>query len=138
MSNGYLGWLDKVIAGEEVKILKQGEKFNAPVESLTREEEKHKPFKTVVMARTDRKHYVGEVGRRGDDFIYHFYVKDTTPKDFEDKLGDAFLRAYLHENRLKSSYVDEMRSWSVLATGFALNPMADEYAVFDVLDKSLS
>ncbi len=137
MSKGYEGWLDKVTSGE-VKALKKGEQFSAPVTSISAEEEKHKPFKPVEMARVDRQHYVGEVGRRGDDFIYHFFVKDTTPRDFEDKLGDAFLKVYLHENRLKSSFVDEMRSWSVLASGFALNPMANEFSVFDVLDKLLS
>lgn len=97
-----------------------------------------KPFAAMSFAKTDRQHYTGEVGRKGDDYLFHIYPRDGLP-DFGDLLGDAFLEVFRDKGRLFADFTPEMGSWVVRAVGFAANPLADGLStqVFDVLDQKL-
>ena len=55
----------------------------------------------VEYARVDRPKYIAEIGKRGGDYLYHFFKKEEGfPKGFSDKLGDAFLAVFLLKERL--------------------------------------
>jgi hypothetical protein len=128
MGETYQGWVERLMSGRDARPL-------SPNDSVTTSG--GEPFETVTFNRVDRQHYVGEVGRKNTDYIYHFYPK-TERKDFEDRMGDAFLEVFKMQDRLESAYSPELKSWAVKARMFAVIPM-DELAsrVFDILDRKL-
>jgi hypothetical protein len=131
--NSYQSWVERVAGDREALPLNEGEKVMAPAAE---------PFAVVEMFRTTRPHYVGEVGKKSGDFVFHFFPRtegQEFPSYFEDRMGDAFLEVFKFEDRVKASYIPELKSWAVVAQGFALNPMAEELAqrLFQTLDRTL-
>lgn len=131
MKDSYNSWVDRVAGGREGKPLVAGE-------TVATSADNPKPFAGVVFVSLERPLYRAEVGRKGDDYIYHFYPKKQDDK-FEDKMGDAMLSSFKYVDRLESVYTEEMNSFAVRARGFASNPFGDELAakVFDKLDSLL-
>jgi len=65
---------------------------------------------TVEYARVERQRYVGEVGKRAGDYIYHFYAREKPfDEEFADRLGDAFLYTFLLKERLSWHHVQLVR-----------------------------
>jgi hypothetical protein len=132
MSEGYQSWVERVAADRPNKPLEAEETVSTPPDV---------PVAPMQFVRVERKGYVGEVGKKGGDYIFHFFPKDNQnwSPDFGDKLGDAFLEVFRNPDRVEASWADELNSWAVRARGYADNPLADELAVkvFDVLDRRL-
>lgn len=128
----YNDWVDRMMAGREAKPVEDGEVIRASAGA---------PFGTIEFLRMDRPKYVGEVGKKGGDYVFHFFPKEgeSLPPNFEEKMGDAFLEMFKFQDRVQSIYTEELSSWAVRAVGYANNPLADDLAikVFDVLDKLL-
>lgn len=59
----------------------------------------------VSFERSNHPCYMGEVGKKSGDFVYHFYAKgEGFPANFQAKLGDAFVSVYRMEDRLSWSH----------------------------------
>ena len=131
MTDTYENWVERLMAGRDGRPLEAEELIT------TAEPE---PFSAVSFARVDRDKYVAEVGRKAEDFIYHFYPLKEVMQGFEDKMGDAILEVFKLEDRLEASFVPEFGSWAVRARGFAASSFGENLAVkvFDVLDKRLA
>lgn len=130
----YNDWVDRMMAGRDAKPVEDGEVIRASAGA---------PFGAIEFVRVDRPKYIGEVGKKGGDYVFHFFSKDPEkwkfPPNFEEKMGDAFLEMFKFQDRVQAIYTDELNSWAVRAVGYANNPLADDLAlkVFDVLDKLL-
>lgn len=132
MTDTYNNWVDRMMAGREAKPVEAGETVISAAGA---------PFGAIEFVRLERPKYIGEVGKKGGDYVFHFFAKEGQkfPTGFEDKMGDAFLEMFKLQDRVQSTYTEELNSWAVRAVGFANNPLADDLAikVFDVLDKML-
>lgn len=128
MTTDFQDWVARVSEGLDVKHLAENEIIKAP---------SGQPYGVMNFYRTERKYYVGEVGKKHGDYIFHFFlVDDVFPANFEERMGDAFLKIFKMNDRLESTWTPELNSYAVRARGFATNIMADELAlkVFDELD----
>jgi hypothetical protein len=130
MNDAYKDWMHRVVGGREAKPLATSEQLKFASDE---------PISVINYTKQKRAGYAGEVAKKGDDFIYHFYPSDEIFEIFGDALGDAFLVVFKLEDRLEASYVPEFKSWDVKASGFAVSPLAESLAlkVFDVLDAIL-
>jgi hypothetical protein len=130
----YDNWVERVIVGRGGKPLSAGDVVQAPAGT---------PFGTIEFVKIDRPHYKAEIGKKGGDYIYHLYPKETKMSQaisvFEDRMGDAFLEVFQNSSQLEAGWTPEMKAWAVRARGFATLLMGDELAikVLDVLDKLL-
>lgn len=127
----YDRWLERTVSGQETRPTREGEVISTS--SATQ-------FGTVDFVQVERDCYLGEVGKRGNDYIYHFFGKNGIfPSHFEDKMGDAFLEVFKLDDRVQASFVPDMNSWAVRVSGYASNPMSDELALklFAVLTAKL-
>jgi hypothetical protein len=127
--------MERMLGGRDAKPVSEGETVAVSAAE---------PFGAIEFVRFHRKHYIGEVGKKGVDYIYHFfpipsYNTETPefPKNFADKLGDAFNEVFKIHERVEASFTEELNSWAVRVSGYAGNPLADDLAlkVFDVLDR---
>ncbi len=106
------------------------------------------PFKPVRFYSTQRARYVGEVGRRENDLIFHFFalpnlafpISDQSQKSFDDVMGDAFIEVFRYEDRVEAAYSDELKSWAVKVRGYGSNLAAPELCdrLFEALDRRLT
>jgi len=133
----YDDWVDRMMTG------RGGKPFNEDRETVI-SLEGARPFASMEFLRLERPAYIGEVGKRGDDYIFHFYPGpgwDEVPSSFTfaDKLGDVFLDVFKNPNQVLADYTEEFGSWAVKVTGFARTVWGDEQAlsIFDKLDKAL-
>src|ERR1043166_404040 len=127
-----------MMAAEEKPTLQTGEVVKTPG---------GEPFGAIDFARTERDSYVAEVGKKGGQYIYHFYPK-TKDKSFRDKLEAALLEVFKNSDQIEISFIEkgeddpwvEVNSWAVRVRGFGSNIWGDELAVrvFNVLDESLA
>lgn len=128
----YDAWVERVAAGRDGKPLNPGEVVEPGAPT---------PYTSIEFVRTDRDHYVGEVGKRGDDYIFHFYPKtEEVKRDFENKMGDAFLEVFKNPEQVQSAWTEEVGSWAVKVTGFAKTLWGDDQAlsIFPKLDALLA
>jgi len=134
----YDAWVERMAAGREAKPLNTDRETVVSLEGA-------KLFATMEFLRLDRPHYVGEGGKRRDEYIFHFFPKDSYMADegrrreFEEKMGDVFLEVFGNPNQIQAVWTDELSSWAVKVSGFAYTVWGDEQAlsVFDRLDKAL-
>lgn len=134
----YGAWVERMAAGREAKPLNTDKETVVSLEGA-------KPFSTMEFLRLDRPHYVGEVGKRHSDYIFHFFPKDSylinedLQHQFEEKMGDIFLAVFDNPNQVQAVWTSELKSWAVKVFGFANTVWGDERAlsVFDKLDKAL-
>ncbi len=100
----------------------------------------------VEFTKVVRSQYLAEVGKKGNDIIFHFFTSgETFPRSeatqtaFEDVMGDAFIEVFRLPDRLQAAFTEELRSWAVRVIGFADNPAANMLAgnLFDALDRRL-
>ena len=115
------------------------------IENLSEWDDKPQVFRglqSVEFAKTERSSYKGEVGKIGDDLIFHFWPTDDArysrgPNDkgewefsevFPDALATSFIEVFKLEDKLSWDFVPEMNSWAVRARGFGSNTMANELA----------
>ncbi len=134
MGDTYQDWMERMSGKLDRRPLIDGETVQSSAGT---------PFKMIEFVRTERARYIGEVGKKAGDYIYHFYPRNLKwfPgfAEFGDKLGDAFLEVFRLGDRIEAVYSPELDSWAVRARGFADNPMSDEIAlhVFTALDNRL-
>jgi len=114
------------MGGRQAKPLSTGE-------TVATSADHPEPFNAVEFVRLDRPNYVAEVGKKGDDYIYHFYPKKVD-EGFEDKMGDAFLAVFNSNDQVEAGFTDELNSWAVRVRGFAHHLWGDDLAI-RVLDK---
>ena len=128
----YQSWMERVVSGREARPLEPGELVKTP---------DAEPFATIEFVRVPCRRYIGEVGKKNGDYIFHFFPKEGEEfkSIFEDFMADAFLEVFQFEDRIESAWSEELHSWAVKAIGFANNPGADAMAfkVFSVLDRRL-
>jgi hypothetical protein len=132
MKDQYDDWLNRVVAGRKGKPLNAGEVVGTSADTP-------EPFAAIEFAEIDRPKYFAEVGKKGGDYVYHFYPKGISKDVFEDKMGDALLGVFKNADQLEAVYTEELNSWAVRARGFASNIWGDDLAVkvFDKLDSLL-
>ena len=138
MTEGYRTWLERTLSGRDNRPLEPGDVVQAPP---------GEPIAAVDFAKTTRELYVGEVGWKGSDLIYHLYpVGDAkqfpasaSGKPFEEVMGDAFLEVFRFTEKLEQAFSEELCSWAVRVLGMSTNVMAGDLAskLFDVLDRLL-
>lgn len=126
----YGAWMERMVAGREGKPLTAGEKVEAPPAEA---------YQSVQFVRTERPHYVGEVGKRGDEYIFHFFPSGKL-EVFEEKMGDVFLAVFKRSEQVQAVWTEELSSWAVKVTGFVNTVWGDEQAlsIFDKLDQALA
>ncbi len=127
----YGAWVERVAAGRDGKPLSPGELVEpGPPE----------PFASVEFVRVEYPLFVGEVGKRGDDYIFHFFPKTAELAQFEEKMGDVFLAVFKNPNQVQAAFTIELGSWAVKVTGFANTVWGDDQAlsIFDKLDAALA
>ena len=125
----YDAWVERMAAQREGKPLNAGEMV---------EPGKPQAYSAVEFLRLDRPHYIGEVGRRGEDYIFHFFPKSEMPH-FEEKMGDIFLAVFKNPHQIQAAWTEEVKSWAVKVSGFVNTVWGDDQAlsVFDKLDAAL-
>ena len=66
----------------------------------------------IEFTRLEREKYVGEVGKRDGNYVYHFWPRshDLLPT-FGDKLGDVFLAVFKFPERLSSKHDEIIRCY---------------------------
>lgn len=132
ISDSYESWISRVMGGRSGRPTAPGE--------LVRSSE-GAPFDTIEFARLEREKYVGEVGKKLGDYVYHFFpaAGQQFPKGFGDRMAEAFVAVFQFEERLEAAFSESLNSWAVRAKGFAVNPLADDMAlsIFPALDKLL-
>lgn len=106
------------------------------------------PFDTINFRRTERDMYAGEVGRKGNDLIFHFFAYPQTgfpgsfrtKKGWEETMAAAFENVFKHLDKIEAVFTDELRSWAVKVRGYGDNPAADQLCekLFKNLDDLLS
>jgi len=132
VADSYQAWMERMMGGRDSKPAEIGD----VVQTSSGE-----PFDAVEFARSERPKYVGEVGKKLGDYVFHLFPlpSEGFPKDFEAKMTEAFLDVFQFEDRVQASYTPELNSWAVRAIGFANNPMSDDLAlrVFPALDQKL-
>ena len=133
MSENYQTWMERMMGGRTAPPLDTGTAVGVPQDE---------PFAAMEFLRLPRKKYIGEVGKKNGDYVYHFFpVAEGAkyPMGFEAKMGDAFLEVFKLDDRVEAVFTEELDSWAVKAVGFANNPLADELALklFSVLDEKL-
>lgn len=122
MKETYEDWVLRVMAGRKNRPLSAGE-------SVATSADKPTPFSSIEFVKIDRKSYVAEIGKKGSDYIYHFYPKDIPKDEFEDDMGAAFLEVFKNKDRIEAAYTEELNSWAVKANGFADSLWGDELAM---------
>jgi hypothetical protein len=132
IADSYQAWMERMMGGRDSRPSEAGDIVQtSPGE----------PFDAIEFAKVERPKYLGEVGKKLGDYVFHFFPlpEKEFPKDFESKMSEAFLDVFKFEDRVQSTFTQELNSWAVRAVGFALNPMADELAlrVFPALDQKL-
>ena len=132
IADSYQAWMERMMGGRESKPAEEGDVVKTPA---------GEPFDAIEFARTERQKYIGEVGKRLGDYVFHFFPLPGKefPKNFEAKMGEAFLDVFQFEERVQATFTEELNSWAVKAVGFANNPLSDELAlrVFSALDQKL-
>jgi hypothetical protein len=132
IADSYQAWMERMMGGRDSKPAEVGDVVQTPAGA---------PFDAVEFAKTERSRYVGEVGKKLGDFVFHFFplAGQQFPQNFEERMSEAFLEVFKFEDRVQSTFTPELNSWAVKAIGFATNPMADDLAlrVFPALDKRL-
>jgi hypothetical protein len=138
VTEGYRTWLERTLSGRDNRPLEPGDVVKVP---------SGEPFSAVDFAKTTRDFYVGEVGWKGVDLIYHFYPTQSPGgwpssiggKPFEEVMGDAFLEVFLFPEKLEQAFSEELNSWAVRVLGMSTNLMAGDLAsrLFDVLDRRM-
>lgn len=132
IADSYQAWMERVMGGRESKPTEVGDVITTPP---------GEPFDAIEFAKLERPKYLGEVGKKIGDYVFHFFPlpDEEFPADFEAKMGEAFIEVFLFEDRVQSVFTPELNSWAVRAIGFATNPMSDDLAlrVFPVLDQKL-
>lgn len=130
--DGYDDWMSRVIGGRKGRPLSAGESVSTSADTP-------EPFSAIEFVMVERPLYSVEIGKKGGDYIYHFYPSDAVKDSFEDKMGDAFVTVFKNQDRIEAVFTDELSSWAVRARGFAHNMWGDELAikVLDSLDSML-
>lgn len=66
--------------------------------------------KAIEYARVEREKYVGEVGKRDGNYVYHFWPRtEELTKGFSDKLGDAFISVFKFPERISAKHDEVIR-----------------------------
>ncbi len=127
--NSYNNWIKKIVSGESGESLTSGT-FYTPGDP--------QDYKPITFHTLDREWYVGEVAKKGNDYIYHFYPKGDH-RLFEQKMEDTFLFVFKNANQVQSAWSDELNSWAVKVTGFGNTIWGDTQAesIFSILDNAL-
>lgn len=132
MKDNYNNWVERVMGGRNGKPLSVGESVGTSADDP-------EPFSPIRFARLEKDLYIAEVGKKGGDYVYHFYPSDKVKGIFEDKMGDAFIAIFKKPEQIEAVYTEELGSWAVRARGFADTLWGDDLAirVFDKLDSLL-
>ena len=132
MTDTYHHWMERVAGGRNAKPLSTGE----VVKSSSAE-----PFVAVEFVRIPKAHFIANVGKKGNAYIYHFYpsARLLSGTTFEDTLADVFLELFKREDQIESEWVDEMKAWAVRVRGWTDHVWGDELALraVDMLEEVL-
>ena len=132
--DSYNAWVERMAAGRNGKPLSAGEVVEAPAAE---------PYTSINFARFKHRYFVGEVGKRGGDYIFHFFpLAPYAPRkseEFEEKMGDVFLKVFKNPNQIQAIWTEELSSWAVKVSGFANTVWGDDQAlsIFEKLDVAL-
>lgn len=64
----------------------------------------------IEYARVEREKYVGEVGKRDGNYVYHFWPRTVElTQGFSDKLGDAFIEVFKYPERIAAKHDEVVR-----------------------------
>jgi hypothetical protein len=132
----YNAWIERAVAGREAKPLSPGEVVTPGTP---------RQYSPIEFVRVEKKNFVGEVGKRGDDYIFHLFPGkgwDEVPGGFafEDIMGDVFLKVFQNPNQVEAAFTEEFGSWAIKVSGFANTVWGDDQAlsIFEKLDTALS
>ena len=132
MTDTYQNWVERVVGGRDAKPLANGE----IVKSSSGEQ-----FGVVEFAKITKTHFIAEIGKKGDTYIYHFYPSDQYAVGtlFEDTMTDVLLELFKREDQIEVDWVHEMKAWAVRISGWTNHVWGDDLAVraIDRLDERL-
>lgn len=128
----YDAWIERMASGREGKPLTAGEVVSPGNPTA---------YSSIEFIRLSRLHYTGEVGKRGNEYIFHFFPKSPFDSSglFEEIMGDIFLEVFKNPQQIEAAWSSELNSWAVKVTGFVNTIWGDDQAlsIFDKLDKAL-
>lgn len=120
------------------------ENFNAWVERLARDPQNSKPlsagevvkssagepFGAVQFVRIDQTDFVAEVGKKGNQYVYHLYPHSDVPQHlFQAAMSLSFEELFKEHGEVEMGWVPEMLSWSVRVLGWTNHVWGDELAI---------
>ncbi len=133
---------------EELLQKLRGHQFEDPA---LREVVRANPVSVPVFTpRLKRYRYSVEIGIKDGDLIFHFYPGDGPEKEpfpvsersktqFEEVLGDSFIKIFKFQEKLSAAYTDELHSWAVKVDGYGKHHAATDLSaqVLDDIDSRL-
>lgn len=135
MNESYQTWVERVIGGRDNKPLSEGEIVKSS---------SGQPYGPIQFVTLQKKGFKVEVGKRGNDFLYHFYPEEkhfgSMIYTFFEPLTDSLVQAFQDSDRLSAVWDEDMKSWTVLAKGFVNHVWGDELAVraIDIFEQKLA
>jgi hypothetical protein len=123
VSDNYDSWVERVVGGRDGKPLEGGE----IVKSSAGE-----PFGAIDFVRIQKDDFLAEVGKKGDDYIFHFFPAEkylNSLFEFSSRMEDALLESFKDATRVQAAWEDLMKAYAVKASGFANNVWGDELAL---------
>jgi hypothetical protein len=92
-------------------------------------------FGVVEFMQINKPHFLAELGKKGDKYIYHFYPSEEILKrgaivhDFYEPLGSALLEIFQRGDQIEADWVEEMLAWAVRVSGWTNHIWGDELAI---------
>jgi hypothetical protein len=130
----YQSWVERIAGGREGKPLGAGEEVTTAA---------GEPFGAIEFVKIQKKGFLAEVGKKGDNFIFHFFPEEPLTHalvyQFVDPINDAFIEIFKETERIEGVWEDDMTAYAVRALGFVSTMWGDEQAlrVIDVAEQKI-
>jgi hypothetical protein len=131
----YQSWVQRVVGGREGKPLNEGD----VVKSSAGE-----PFGALQFVKFEKKGFLAEVAKKGEQYIYHFYPEEkyhgAIIYRFHEPMAEAFLQVFQRPEQVESVWEEEMMAFAVRVSGFVNTVWGDDQAVrvIDVVEEKLA
>jgi hypothetical protein len=130
VNENYQNWVERIVGGRDAKPLNPGEVIKTP---------SAEPFGAIEFVKVQKKNFAVEIGKKGDQYIYHFYPAEKQVWRFKDPMSEALLEVFKNPEQIECDWVEEFQSFAVRVRGWANTVWGDELAIraIDLLEQKL-
>lgn len=131
----YQSWVERVVGGRDAKPLAEGE----VVKSSSGE-----PFGAIQFLKLQKEGFVAEVGKKGDQYIYHFYPEEkylgALIYQFYEPMSNAFIELFKRPEQVEAVWEEDMKAYAVRVLGYVNTIWGDELAlrVIDIVEANIA